>query len=131
MKTLLAVLTLALFPSPSLAGGAGPAHTVEVTFGAPSVTVHPGQILRLHMDEAFYENGRDWTVNTNLPGLRLLSRNDTPQGDHGFAATLSTITYTYQVLYTTSGTHVLLFSLVNSEHPEETTLWPLLVQVVP
>ncbi|GGR11644.1 hypothetical protein [Deinococcus ruber] len=128
MKRILAVLAFSLLFS---IGTTKSAHIVEATFSTPAVSVHPGDTLRLHMDEAFYENGQDWTVNTNLPGLRLLSRHDTPQGDHGFAATLSTITYTYQVLYTTSGTHVLLFSLVNSEHPEAATLWPLLVKVVP
>ncbi|MGY2892524.1 hypothetical protein [Deinococcus sp. UYEF24] len=131
MKNLLTALALLAFSGPSLAGGAGPAsHVVDVTFNAPSVTVHPGDTLRLHMEEAPLENGELWTSATRFLGLRLLNRADEPQGDHGYFMTLSDITYTYKVESPASGTHVLLFSRVNPDRPQNATLWPLFVKVV-
>ncbi|MGY2893187.1 hypothetical protein [Deinococcus sp. UYEF24] len=131
MKNLLAASALLFLPGPSLAGGSGPAsRVVDVTFNAPSVTVHPGDTLRLHLDEAYLEGGQRWTSTSQWPGLHLLGRKDEPKGDHGYFSTLSDITYTYKVESPTLGTHVLLFSLVNPDHPQDATLWPLLVKVV-
>jgi hypothetical protein len=131
MKKLLAALVLLVVSGNSLAGGAGPASPfVDVTFNTPTVTVHSGDTLRLHMEQAFLEGGQSWTAITQWAGLRLLNRNDEPQGDHGYFMTLSNITYIYKVVSPNPGTHVMLFSLVNPDRPQEATLWPLLVKVV-
>jgi hypothetical protein len=130
MKNLGAVLALLASSGPSLAGGAGPAsHVVDATFDAPSVTVHPGDTLRLHMVEEYFQGGQRWTSVSQLTGLRLLKRDDEPQGDHGYSSTVSDITYTYKVESSALGTHVLLFALVNPDQPQYTIRWTLLVKV--
>ncbi|WP_407569921.1 hypothetical protein [Deinococcus altitudinis] len=131
IKNLLAALALLASSGTSFAGGAGPAsHVVDATFSAPSVTVHPGDTLRVHMVEEPLQGGQRWTSVTQVPGLRLLRRDDEPQGDHGYLSTISDITYTYKVVSPSPGLHTMLFSLVNPDEPQYTILWPLLVKVV-
>ncbi|GGQ94501.1 hypothetical protein [Deinococcus ruber] len=131
MKKLLAMLALTLVSGSSFAGGGGAGQVVNVTFNTPSVTVHRGETLRLHLEEAFLERGQRWTAISQVPGFRLISRDDAPMGDHGYLSTLSNITYTYAVTSPTPGMHVLLLSLVNPDLPDEAFLWPLLIKVVP
>ena len=141
-SVLLALSMLTLLLPCALAGGSGPpaatpGRSVDLAgdSGAATVTVHPGELLRLRMSQSPFEDGRTWSALNQAPGLRLLVRDDVPQGDHGYAMLTSDITYSYRVLDSAPATRFLLFALADSQHPQTqhphtATRWLVAVKVV-
>ena len=123
----------------ALTGGSRPSpfahpHFITVLQEDDHVSVRVGDMLRILMEEAPYEDGRHWIVLSSSPGLKLLGRSETAQGDHGYSSLFFDIVYLYKVLPGASGTLTLRFASIAPDPTQpnsQTFIRQLTVKVVP
>ncbi|GGJ46770.1 protease inhibitor I42 family protein [Deinococcus roseus] len=132
----LKVLVVVLLPfgaGPAWAGGGSSLQQkiTDVGEDAASITLHAGEVFRVHLQETPNEDGRSWYALNELNKVRLVRRESTPLGDHGYLSTVSDITYTYRVLPRASGEQVLVFVLARQNEKSGTVLRWLTIKIIP